>query len=184
LSGADIECNAMNSIEIRHIRPRDHADFLAIARQVARRGDTYVFDQTTTDAELADYWLHHGEVRVAVVDGRVVGGYLLKPNQPWRGSHIANAGYIVDESVRGGGIGRALCRDSVRRAVELGYRGMQFNIVVETNTGAVGLWLSEGFRIIGTVPGVFRHTDGRFVGAHVMFRALKSDTTGPGAVGS
>lgn len=174
----------MSGVEIRPIRPGDHADFLAIARAVARRGDTYVFDETTTDAELADYWLHHGEVRVAVMDGRVVGGYLLKPNQPWRGSHIANAGYIVDESVRGGGIGRALCRDSVRRAAELGYRGMQFNIVVETNTGAVGLWLSEGFRIIGTVPGVFRHADGRFVGAHVMFRELENDTTGPGAVGS
>lgn len=162
----------MTGVEIRPIRPEDHAGFLTIARAVARRGDTYVFDETTTDAELADYWLCHGEVRVAVMGGRVVGGYLLKPNQPWRGAHIANVGYIVDESVRGGGIGRALCHDSVRRATALGYRGMQFNLVVETNTGAVGLWLSEGFRIIGTVPGAFRHAGGGFVGAHVMFREL------------
>lgn len=174
----------MSGIEIRPIRSEDHAEFLAIARAVARRGDTYVFDETTTDAELADYWLHHGEVRVAVMDGRVVGGYLLKPNQPWRGSHIANAGYIVDESIRGAGIGRALCRDSVRRAAELGYRAMQFNIVVETNTGAIGLWLSEGFRIIGTVPGVFRHADGQFVGAHVMFREIMAVDAGFGDLSS
>lgn len=169
----------MSGLEIRAASQADHAAFLAIARRVAARGDAYLFDETTTDAELADYWLHHGELRVGVLDGRVVGGYLLRPNQAWRGSHIANAGYIVDESARGAGVGRALCRDSVRRATELGYRGMQFNFVVETNAGAVGLWLSEGFRVVGTVPGVFRHADGRYVGAHVMFREIGTGEVGP-----
>ena len=34
-----------------------------------------------------------------------------------------------------------------------GFRGIQFNAVVETNVAAVRLWESLGFEIVGTVPG-------------------------------
>ena len=34
---------------------------------------------------------------------------------------------------------------------------MQFNFVVASNTGAVRLWQRHGFRIVGQVPGAFRH---------------------------
>ena len=49
-----------------------------------------------------------------------------------------------------------------------GYRAVQFNAVVETNTGAVALWRSLGFRIVGTVPGAFAHPEHGYVGLHVM----------------
>jgi hypothetical protein len=49
---------------------------------------------------------------------------------------------------------------------------MQFNAVVETNTHAVRLWQKVGFQILATVPGGFHHADGRYVGLHVMYRAL------------
>jgi hypothetical protein len=49
---------------------------------------------------------------------------------------------------------------------------MQFNAVVATNTGAVALWQSLGFDIVGTVPGAFRHrTQGR-TAIHIMHREL------------
>ena len=55
---------------------------------------------------------------------------------------------------------------------EQGYRGIQFNAVVETNTAAVALWESLGFRIVGTVPGAFRSAGHGFVGLHVMWLDL------------
>jgi ribosomal protein S18 acetylase RimI-like enzyme len=60
----------------------------------------------------------------------------------------------------------------VAGARSAGYRGIQFNAVVETNTAAVRLWQSLGFRIIGTVPGAFRSTAHGYVGLHVMYLPL------------
>ena len=57
-------------------------------------------------------------------------------------------------------------------AARMGFRGMQFNIVVSTNQAAIRLWKSLGFEIIGTIPGAFRHAQLGWVDAHVMFRSL------------
>jgi ribosomal protein S18 acetylase RimI-like enzyme len=57
-------------------------------------------------------------------------------------------------------------------ARDAGYRGIQFNAVVETNTPAVTLWRSLGFVVVGTVPGAFRHPEHGYVGLHVMFLDL------------
>jgi hypothetical protein len=53
-----------------------------------------------------------------------------------------------------------------------GYRAIQFNAVVETNTAAVRLWQELGFRIIGTVPEAFDSTQHGLVGLHVMHLPL------------
>jgi hypothetical protein len=53
-----------------------------------------------------------------------------------------------------------------------GYLGIQFNAVVETNTGAVRLWQELGFEIVGTVPGAFDSRTHGHVGLHVMFLPL------------
>ncbi len=62
---------------------------------------------------------------------------------------------------------------------------MQFNAVVETNRHAVRLYERLGFRIVGTVPGAFRHPVEGYVGLHVMFRscdaACRRAETRPGA---
>ena len=62
--------------------------------------------------------------------------------------------------------------DMLSWAKERGFRGVQFNAVVETNAAAVHLWQSLGFDIIGTVPGAFHHADGSYVGLHVMFHRI------------
>jgi ribosomal protein S18 acetylase RimI-like enzyme len=49
---------------------------------------------------------------------------------------------------------------------------MQFNAVVETNTGAVRLWQSLGFEVIGTVPEAFDDAEAGLVGLHVMHLRL------------
>jgi len=65
-----------------------------------------------------------------------------------------------------------LCKHSLEQAKELGFRGMQFNAVVSTNTIAVKLWLDMGFEKIGTIPGGFySHTQG-YVDSYIMFKKI------------
>lgn len=47
---------------------------------------------------------------------------------------------------------RALGEHALEWARANGYRAMQFNAVVETNTRAVALWRSLGFEVLTTVP--------------------------------
>ena len=72
----------------------------------------------------------------------------------------------------GRGIGRALGEWVIEWATRQGFRAIQFNAVVETNERAVGALAVTGLRVIGTVPEAFRLPDGRYVGLHVMYRAL------------
>lgn len=109
---------------------------------------------------------------MAEADGRVVGTYVLKPNQPALGSHVANASFMVSPVARGSGVGRSMGEHSLAEARRLGFRAMQFNFVVSTNEAAVRLWQRLGFGIVGTLPGAFRHARLGFVDAYVMFQEL------------
>jgi ribosomal protein S18 acetylase RimI-like enzyme len=103
---------------------------------------------------------------------RVVGTYYLQPNQKGGGAHVANCGYATLAQARGRGIAGAMCLHSLDVARQRGYRAMQFNFVVATNEGAVALWKSLGFELVGRVPQAFRHPALGLVDALVMYRAL------------
>jgi ribosomal protein S18 acetylase RimI-like enzyme len=99
--------------------------------------------------------------------------YKIVANQRDRGSHVANASFMVAPASSGKGIGRQMgihCLDEARR---LGFRAMQFNFVVSTNTAAVALWQGLGFAIVGTLPKVFQHQELGCVDAYVMYRSLE-----------
>ena len=49
---------------------------------------------------------------------------------------------------------------------------MQFNLVVSTNTAGIHCWQRNGFQIIGTLPGAFRHKQLGYVDALVMVQSL------------
>ncbi len=142
--------------------------------QVISAGDTYVFDpQTPRDQALA-YWFQTGSSTfVAEHDGRMVGTYVLKPNQPGLGSHVANAAFMVHPDARGLGVGRHMGENCLAEARRLGFLSMQFNFVVSTNEAAVRLWKSLGFTIVGTLPQAFRHPTLGRVDAYVMFRHIR-----------
>src|SRR5205807_838810 len=89
----------------------------------------------------------------------VAGAYKLRPNHPGYGSHVANGSYMVARAWRGHHLGRLLGEHSIAAAQELGYRALQYNAVISSNTGAVRLWTSLGFEVIGRVPGGFMHPD-------------------------
>lgn len=159
-----------------HIIPATgfHAEAVwQIFREVIAAGDAYVFEANTPREVFLAYWFAEGTYPyVAVEDGQVLGSYIVRANQPGRGSHVANASYMTASFARGKGIGGLMCNHSLTEATSLGFRAMQFNIVISTNTTAVALWQKHGFRIIGTTPGAFRHETLGYVDAHIMFREL------------
>ena len=102
----------------------------------------------------------------------MLGTYILRPNQSGGGSHVANAGFMVSASARGQGIGRAMAEHCLSEARRLGFRAMQFNYVISTNTAAIRLWQDLGFEIVGTLASAFRHPDKGYVDVYVMYRSL------------
>jgi len=158
------------SLGIRAFQEEDRPALERMSAEIVDDGTVFPFE----DIEgVLGYWFSKGaRVHVACEDDVVVGSYVIKPNHPDRGAHVANAGYMVAEEQRGKGVGEALGRHSLDTARELGYVAMQFNYVVKTNASAVRLWQRLGFRILGEVPGGFRHPELGYVNIYVMFREL------------
>jgi ribosomal protein S18 acetylase RimI-like enzyme len=167
------EDQRLQPLQIRRARKEDREATWQIFRAVVAGGDTYVFDPNISRRKALAYWLGpKTRCYVALSDQETVGSYILKPNQPGLGSHVANAGFMVSPSARSRGIGRAMAEHCLHEARRLGFRGMQFNFVVATNKRALHLWKDLGFKIVGTLPGAFRHARRGFVNVYVMYRRL------------
>lgn len=158
------------------IRPATIADasaIWAIIGPTIRAGETYALDRDLSEADALAYWLGGDrDTFVAEVDGAIVGTYYLRANQAGGGRHVCNCGYMTSAAATGRGVARAMCLHSLDHARAQGYRAMQFNFVVGTNTRAVALWQSLGFAIVGRLPLAFQHPTQGFVDALVMFQAL------------
>lgn len=160
-------------IEISKATHSDFDDIWPILHQVVERGDTYTYDPEITKEDARSIWMSPAVTTyVARLGNELVGTYILRPNQPGLGSHVANAGYMVDARHAGKGFGRAMCEHSMEQARDAGFLAMQFNSVVSTNAGAVHLWKELGFSIIGTVPKAFRHKQLGLVDIFIMHRFL------------
>lgn len=163
-------------MEIRIATAEDFGQIWPLFQAVISRGDTYVFTPDTPEQDAYDYWFGPGvHCFVALHEQRIVGMYKLIDNQRGLGSHVANASFMVDGQARGLGIGKALGIHCIEQATTLGYRAMQFNFVVSTNTLAIALWQKLGFEIIATLPDAFNHSELGYVDAYVMHRALVAD---------
>jgi GNAT superfamily N-acetyltransferase len=137
------------------------------------RADTYALDPNMPRKDAFGFWFATGtHTYVAEDNERVIGTYILRPNHAGPGSHVANAAFMVAAKARGRGIGHAMGAHCLNEARRLGFRAMQFNFVVSTNESAVLLWQELGFKIIGTLPGAFRHPEKGYVDVYVMYRSL------------
>ncbi len=143
--------------------------------EINEEGDSFPYP---ADCNLEDFkaiWCQKNSISYIARDTKtntIGGAYFFKPQWPGRGSHIATATYMVANNARGNGLGRQLGLHSLKEAFKHGYKAMQFNYVVSTNTSAVKLWKSLGFNIIGALPGVFQHNLHGLVDAYVMFKNL------------
>ncbi len=163
----------MSGVLIRRARLSDGPAVWAILAPVIRAGETYALPRDMGEAAALAYWLAaEKQSFVAERDGIVVGTYYLRPNQAGGGAAVANAGFMTAPAARGQGIARIMAQDALARARAAGYRAMQFNFVVATNTGAIGLWESLGFRTLCRLPQAFDHPQAGRVDALTMFREL------------
>jgi ribosomal protein S18 acetylase RimI-like enzyme len=159
------------------IRPYWAADWPAVwalLEPVFRAGETFPHDPAISEAEAQLAWVEQSQAVMVGVDstGALVGTYYLRPNSLALGAHVANAGYVVAEHCRRQGIGSRLCQHSLQAARRLGFRAMQFNLVVSTNTAGIRCWRRNGFQIVGTLPEGFRHKQLGYVDALVMIQPL------------
>ncbi|MFI7075007.1 GNAT family N-acetyltransferase [Micromonospora sediminicola] len=160
------------------IRPATAADWPLIwpfLREIVAAGETYTWPRDVTEEQARALWMAAPPGRTVVAvdpDGTVLGSAKLGPNQAGPGDHVANAGFMVAPAAAGRGIGRALAAHVLATAHADGYRAMQFNAVVASNTRAVRLWRSLGFAVVGRVPEGFRHPDQGYVDLLVMYRRL------------
>ena len=132
------------------------------------------YEAAISEAEAQLAWVEQSQAVMVAVDpaGAVVGTYYLRPNSLALGAHVVNAGYVVAEHCRRQGIGNRLCQHSLLTARRLGFRAMQFNLVVSTNSAGIRCWQRNGFQVVGTLPGAFRHRQLGYVDALVMVQGL------------
>ena len=172
MGSPDLRARAPDLV-IRRAEERDFPAIWPLLRAEAATGETYTYPEDLTESEGRRHWMPSpGSTYIALLGGEVAGSYFLRPNQPGRGSHVANAGYLVGAAHRNRGFGRAMCEHSLAEARAAGYLAMQFNIVVSTNEAAVALWKKMGFEVVGRLPKVFRHPRHGLVDALVMHRIL------------
>lgn len=160
-------------MEIVEAKVEDWPRIWPIFHEVVAAGDSYPYRPDTSFEQGQQLWLEYPEATfMAVENSNVVGTYYLKPNQPGLGSHICNCGYMVASSARGQGVATFMCQHSQEMARQRGYRAMQFNLVVASNTKAVRLWRHLGYEVIGEVPAAFSAPDGGYHDALIMYKSL------------
>ena len=161
-------------VQIRPFEPADWPGLWALLEPVFRAGETFPHDPAITEAEAQLAWVEQSQAVMVAVDAScaLVGTYYLRPNSLALGAHVANAGYVVAKHCRRQGIGSRLCQHSLQAARRLGFRAMQFNLVVSTNNAGLRCWQRNGFQLVGTLPEAFRHKQLGYVDALVMIQPL------------
>jgi len=158
-------------MKIRPATDKDRDSIWNIFREVVAAGDTYALDSNISRGDALEYWFRPGTHTYVAEHPNigVAGTYILRPNQSGGGAHVANAGFMVPASAQGQGVGRAMAKHCLSEARRLGFRAMQFNYVISTNTVAIRLWEDLGFKTVGTLPNAFCHPDKGYVDVYVMY---------------
>lgn len=159
-------------MEIRAATAGDFEAMWAIFRAAIATEDALPFAGTFEASTFQGHWFGLQPAYVALLQDRVVGMYKMGANFPDLGAHVASATYVVDPSMQGRGIGRALVEHSLDQARAEGFLAMQFNDVVSINAPAVELYRRLGFAVVGTLPEAFRHGTLGLVDVFVMHRFL------------
>ncbi len=164
----------MMGITIRKYREEDKDQIWEIIKNVISQADSFTYVPDTTREFALDDWCHPEKATYVAISGdEIIGTYYLKANQFGLGSHIANGGYMVSPDARSKGVGRLMGEHSLETAKQMGFRAMQFNIVVKSNVMAVNLWNSLGFEIIGEIPEAYRGKHDGFTDAYIMYKKLQ-----------
>jgi L-amino acid N-acyltransferase YncA len=161
-------------ITIRLAKDTDFEAIWPIFQTVVAAGTTYTYEKGSTAADARRIWMATPRATyVAEDDGQILGTYFIKTNQGGHGAHVCNCGFMVAEAARGRGLAALMCAHAQDEARRLGYKAMQFNFVVATNTAAIHLWHKLGFETVGRLPKAFDHPGEGLVDVFVMYKWLE-----------
>ena len=151
-------------IKVRAYRESDLKDMVRIWNTVVEDGEAFPQEELLTVESGRAFFA--GQTYSAVAEeeesGKVVGLYILHPNNGGRCGHICNASYAVRFDSRGLHIGEKLVKDCLLQGRIHGFSILQFNAVVATNLHARHLYERLGFYQLGVIPGGFRMKDGHY----------------------
>ena len=157
------------------VRPCEKADLpamISVWNEVVEDGIAFPQEDLLDESTAPAFFESQTAVHVAEVEGEVLGLFILHPNNVGRCGHVANASFAVASRARGRHIGRVLVRGCLDACAVHGFRGLQFNAVVDSNHAARHLYESLGFSHVGVIPGGFRMKDGHYEDIHVYYHAI------------
>ena len=151
-------------IRIRPFVPEDTPAVNRIWIRVVEEGIAFPQTEPLDEDSGMEFFLEQSFTGIAEEEstGRILGLYILHPNNIGRCGHISNASYAVSTEARGQGVGEALVRHCLEKGRELGFRILQFNAVVADNHAALHLYEKLGFVRLGVIPGGFLKKDGTY----------------------
>ena len=161
-------------VRIREMTREDWPAVWQFMEPVIRAGETYPFARDMDSDGAWGMWVEATASQYVAEDddGEIIGSYYIKPNQPTLGAHVANCGYLVSAAARGKGVATEMGRHSLEEAVRLGYRAMQFNLVVANNAASVRVWEKLGFEKAARLEGAFLHATEGYIDAYIMYKVL------------
>ena len=160
------------NIIIRKFEQKDIPEMIKIWNEVVDEGVAFPQEDFLTDDNGGAFFAAQSYCGVAEKDGKILGLYILHPNNVGRCAHISNASFAVSSKCRGEHIGEKLVCDCLENAKALGFKIMQFNAVVSTNVHARHLYERLGFNKLGTIPAGFMLKDGEYEDICVYYKTL------------
>lgn len=162
-------------IEIRGYEESDLPEMIQIWNEVVEEGDAFPQEECLDGQTGSQFFASqsHSAVAADSDSGKILGLYILHPNNVGRCGHICNASYAVSSSCRGLHIGEKLVTDCLVQGKRLGFGVLQFNAVVATNVHARHLYERLGFIQLGTIQKGFRMKDGRYEDICPYYRQLQ-----------
>lgn len=151
-------------IQVRAYTRADLPDLIRIWNEVVEDGVAFPQEDLHDASSGADFFAEQTYTAVAEERRQAAsaGLYILHPNNVGRCGHICNASYAVERTARGLHIGEKLVSDCLKQGRAHGFRILQFNAVVASNTHARHLYERLGFHPLGVIPGGFRMKDGHY----------------------
>ena len=151
-------------IKVRKYAIQDTLAAIEIWNQVVEDGVAFPQEEMLNEETGREFFKEQSYTGIAYDEesGEIAGLYILHPNNVGRCGHICNASYAVRRDVRGCHIGEKLVTHCLETAKTLGFKILQFNAVVRSNTYALRLYKKLGFVQLGIIPGGFRMKDGTY----------------------
>ena len=148
---------------IREYQENDLTAMTGLWNTIVAEGDSFPQEDPLTPEEARKFFASQtASVCAFGEDGGLLGLYILHPNNVGRCGHICNASYAVERTARGLHIGEKLVSDCLKQGRAHGFRILQFNAVVASNTHARHLYERLGFQPLGVIPSGFRMKDGHY----------------------